>query len=113
MGFWAILTFYAALHFLLLPHIPLYILGHCPLMLLTMQTGGGGFIILSLLSESIALPSCAGVQGYRDRTDGQGKHRQAMQNLSLARTFGFALSGGGGEGALTDRSICHPVLCCS
>ena len=43
MGFWAILTFYAALHFLLLPHIPLYILGHCPLMLLTMQRGGGGF----------------------------------------------------------------------
>ena len=94
------------------PH-PLVHIGALPFDVTNHANGGGGFIILSLLSESIALPSCAGLQGYRDRTDGQGKHRQAMQNLSLARTFGFALSGGGGEGALTDRSICHPVLCCS
>ena len=35
---------------------------------------------LPLLSESIALPSYAGGQGYRDRTNGQGEQRQAMQN---------------------------------
>ena len=45
----------------------------------------------SVPSVVLALPSCAGVQGYRDGTDGQGEQWQAMQN-HLGNTISLSQS---------------------